>query len=53
LINFGWYWPEKIPTLALTAFGLAFAVFMLWKVRIYYEDLQVPQGRSLTVTCPL
>jgi len=49
LINFGWYWPEEIPTLALTAFGLAFAVFMLWKVRIYYEDLQVPQGRSLTV----
>jgi len=47
LMNFGWYWPEETPTLVLTAFGLAFVIFMLWRVPVSYDDLQAPQGRSL------
>jgi hypothetical protein len=47
LINFGWYWPEEIPTLALTAFGLAYVIFMLWKAPINHRDLRVPRGSTL------
>lgn len=49
LLNFEWYWPEEAPTLLLTAFGLGFVFFMLWKVPIHHADLRIPTRRSFVM----
>lgn len=45
LVNFGLYWPEDAPTLALTGLGVVFFVYAWWRLPEPPSDLVRPRGR--------
>lgn len=44
ILNFGFFWPEDWPTLALTMLGLGVAVVAFWRRPKTNDDLRLPPG---------
>ncbi|MEO1495393.1 MAG: hypothetical protein AAFV19_24900, partial [Pseudomonadota bacterium] len=53
LLNFGLFWPEDWPSLALTGFGLCYAVYAWFRLPEGTQDLCRPQGLRLAAIAGL
>lgn len=49
LLNFGFFWPEDLPTYLLTALGLLFFLIAWWRMPCSAADLVRPRGRMLAL----
>ena len=49
LLNFGLFWPEDVPSLGLTGFGLLYFVYAWLRIPPAPFDLTWPKGRTLAV----
>lgn len=49
MLNFGLFWPEDLPSYALTALGLGYFVYAWWRLPYGADDLVRPRGRRLAL----
>ena len=47
VLNFGWFWPEAWPSLALYALGVGYAVYAVLRLPVSGADLRWPRRANL------